>query len=133
MQFSDGYKICALHGVRVAPEFVENPKEVTAKMIEKELNAEVRRLLIDRYGVARYLLDTGAGIVDKTETATLYRKQQPGDEPIAIVQVQNSTPEPDGSYKQYFLRVPPYIRTAREAVAWTFGMSAEQYNPEAET
>ena len=32
----------------------------------------------------------------------------------------NSTPEPDGTRRTYFLRVPPQMRTAREAVAWTF-------------
>ena len=41
-----------------------------------------------------------------------------------MVEVVNSTPEPDGSRKTYFLRVPPTIGTAREAVAWTFGLGA---------
>jgi hypothetical protein len=55
------------------------------------------------------------------------------DEPIVIVKVLNSTPEADGSTKNYFLRVPPEIRTAKEAVAWTFGMSGEEYSPLRET
>ena len=33
-------------------------------------------------------------------------------------------------FKEYFLRVPPTMRTAREAVAWTFELSPEQYRPE---
>ena len=37
--------------------------------------------------------------------------------------------EPDGSFKDYFIRVPPTIRTAHAAVAWSFGMTAEQYHP----
>lgn len=36
--------------------------------------------------------------------------------------VVNSTPEADGTYCRYFLRVPPTIGTARAAVAWTFGI-----------
>jgi len=39
------------------------------------------------------------------------------------------TSEPDGSHKCYFLRVPPTMRTAREAVAWTYGLTAEAYLP----
>jgi hypothetical protein len=50
-----------------------------------------------------------------------------------MVEVLNSTPEPDGTRKTYFLRVPPNLRTAREAVAWTFGLAGSQYRPERET
>jgi hypothetical protein len=27
------------------------------------------------------------------------------------------------------LRVPPEVTTCKEALAWTFGMSTEEYNP----
>ena len=50
-----------------------------------------------------------------------------------VVEVENSTPEPDGSRRTYFLRVPPATRTAREAVAWTFSMTADAYRPSMET
>jgi len=50
-----------------------------------------------------------------------------------MVEVRNSTPEPDGSRRTYFLRVPPTMRTAREAVAWTFGLGAVDYRPAVET
>jgi hypothetical protein len=55
------------------------------------------------------------------------------DEPLQMVRVKNSTPEPDGSYKHYFLRVPPDIATARAAVAWTFGFSSDEYDPSIES
>jgi hypothetical protein len=50
---------------------------------------------------------------------------QPGD--LRIVEVMNGTPEVDGSRKTYWLRVPPWVRTAGEAVAWTYGMTADEY------
>jgi len=31
--------------------------------------------------------------------------------------------------RTYWLRVPPDTGTAREGVAWTFGLSAEEYEP----
>jgi hypothetical protein len=43
------------------------------------------------------------------------------------VEVINGTSEPDGSRKHHFLRVPSRMRTAREAVAWTYGLTDEQY------
>jgi hypothetical protein len=45
----------------------------------------------------------------------------------------NCSPEPDGTFKVYTLRVPPTVRTAREAVAWTFNLPTEQYRPRIET
>ncbi len=35
--------------------------------------------------------------------------------------------EPDGTYRHYFLQVPPDMRTPTEAVAWTYGLSPERY------
>lgn len=45
-----------------------------------------------------------------------------------MVEVVNGTEEPDGTFKNYHLRVPPNITTAHEAVAWTYGMKAEEYD-----
>ena len=50
-----------------------------------------------------------------------------------MVEVINSTPELDNSFKTYFLRVPPNIKSAKEAVAWTFGKTKENYNPSIQT
>jgi len=49
------------------------------------------------------------------------------------VKVINSSPEPDGSFKTYILRVPPDIKTPREAIAWSFGMRAHEYQPKVMT
>jgi hypothetical protein len=50
-----------------------------------------------------------------------------------MVRVLNSTPEPNGEVKSYFLRVPPDIADADAAVAWTFGMSKDEYRPQIES
>lgn len=103
------------------------------KLIEQEGNIEVRRALIDMYGLEHFIRDSAAKKIQQDEFGVLYEKQVPGDEPIVVVKVYNSTPEPDGSIKAYFLRVPPRVRTAKEAVAWTFNMEKEDYNPSQET
>ncbi len=36
-------------------------------------------------------------------------------------------------FHSYFLRVPPHIETAKEAVAWTFGLREREYAPEQES
>ncbi|MGD9682676.1 MAG: DUF6745 domain-containing protein [Candidatus Obscuribacterales bacterium] len=102
-------------------------------MQQQEINVESRRVMIERYGHERYLKDSGAFLIDSDALGKLYRKEISGDEPLVMVEVINSTPEPDGTTRTYFLRVPPTIETAREAVAWTFGMEHSEYEPTLET
>lgn len=89
--------------------------------------------MIERYGQAKYLLDSGAKEIHSDNYGTLYRKDIEDDEPLVMVKVVNSTAEPDGTFKDYFLRVPPTMKRAREAVAWTFGMKETEYEPLAQT
>lgn len=116
--------VYSIHGVRVDGYVVENPETITVEDIEGESNAEVRRVKIDRYGQSRYLLDSGAVEVHSDDFGTLYRKELPGDEPLMMVKVVNSTMEPDGTFKDYFLRVDPNayggLKTALVAVASTW-------------
>ncbi|RSS35941.1 hypothetical protein EF902_36630 [Streptomyces sp. WAC05858] len=51
---------------------------------------------------------------------------------VVMVEVVNSTPEPAGTHRTYWPRVPPRIRTP-EGVAWTLGVDADTYRPERET
>ncbi len=97
------------------------------ELIRAEQNTEIRRIMIDRYGQSRYLLDSGAKLIHEDDWGQLYRAEMEDDEPLVMVKVVNSTPEPTGEYKDYFLRVPPDCRTALEAVAWTFAKAPDQY------
>jgi len=129
----DGWMFYAVHGVRVPEKVVLKPDSLTVKEVESEQNVEIRRVMIDRYGQDRYLIDSGAKQLHKDEWGTLYRKELKDDEPMVMVKVKNSTPELDGTSKNYFLRVPPQIETARQAVAWSFGKESEMYMPGVET
>ena len=139
--FPDGWAIYAVHGVRV-PEFViERSQEITVEKIDAETNAEVRRVMIDQYksgeevhGGAAFTRDAGGEVLDHDERfGTLRRRDVSNDEPIIVLEVINSTPEPDGSWKHYHLRVPPTVKTAHEASAWTFDMKVSEYAPLIET
>jgi hypothetical protein len=131
--YPDGWAIHAVHGVRVPGWIVERPQEITASKIEAENNAEIRRIMLDRFGWSRYLINSGAKEVSRDERGILFRKQIPSDEDLVMVKVRNSTPEPDGTFKDYFLRVPPTMQTAWEAVAWTFSKDKNDYNPTKES
>jgi hypothetical protein len=133
VEFIDGTQFFYWHGVEVEEQIITHPKKIKVRTIEKERNIEIRRILIERYGLQNFLRDSAVRKIQEDEFGALYRKELPGDEPIVVVKVLNSTAEPDGEYKTYVLRVPPGISTAREAVAWTFQMKAVDYKPIVET
>src|SRR5262249_35295456 len=81
------------HGVLVPAFVVLRPDWITVGHIETERNAEVRRIMIERFGQSKYLQESGASEIHKDDYGTLYRKEIPGDEPLVMVKVVNSTPE----------------------------------------
>ena len=133
VSYADGYCIYSINGVTVNEKTAVTPEALTVEEIESEINLEVRRVMMERFGISRYLIESQAEILNEDTYGTLYRKRLAGDEPLMMVRVKNSTPEPDGSIREYFLRVPPFMRTAKEAVAWTFEFNEDQYEPLEET
>ena len=116
VSFRDGWGVYAIHGVQVPAYVVLEPEKITWQAIGAENNAEVRRIMIDRYGPDRYVVDSGAEVTHEIsadfpmiglKSARVLLKDVPNDEPIVYVDLLNSTPEPDGSVKRYMLRVDP--------------------------
>jgi hypothetical protein len=106
------------HGVLVPAFVVVRPEWITAQHIDHETNAEVRRIMLDRIegGRARYMRETNTELVHSLpdnyfikglQGAKLYRKERTNDEPLIMLTMQNSTPEPDGSIKEYMLQIDP--------------------------
>ncbi|WP_228078314.1 DUF6745 domain-containing protein [Streptomyces profundus] len=129
LAYPDGFALHAWRGLPVPGEFLKRLDTLTPALIREEENAELRRVMLEHYGYDRYLTESGAEPVHRDETGVLWRIALPGDEDVAMVEVVNSTPEPDGTNRTYWLRVPPRTRTAREGVAWTFGLEADTYAP----
>ncbi len=138
LKFADEFAAHFWHGRRVTRETIESPQSITVEQIEKEKNVETRSILVERYGLERFIIDSGARKIHEDECGVLYHKvftshDSLTDEPLVVVMVDNSTPEPDGTRQRFFLRVPPTIKSAREAVAWTFGLDEDDYNPTIES
>ncbi|MFF7389195.1 DUF6745 domain-containing protein [Streptomyces scabiei] len=129
LAFSDGFALHAWRGLPVPGEFLDRLDGLIPEEIRAEENAELRRVMLEHYGYDRYLEQSGAKPVHRDETGVLWRIALPGDEDVVMVEVVNSTPEPDGTSRTYWLRVPPTTTTAREGVAWTFGLRPEVYEP----
>lgn len=129
LAWADGTSVYAWHGRLVPFDVIAPSVPVTHARIYRELDPGRRAVLIERYGLGRYLLEAGGREIQRDACGRLYRLPQTLGEPILAVRVVNHTPEPDGSVREFWLRVPPATTTAREAVAWTFGLSAEAYDP----
>lgn len=144
----DGFAVYAVGGVKVPQYVIEQPGKITRGKIGPEYDVEVRRVMIGRYrlgeeisGAAAFIRDAGAERVDRDERyGTLWRRDDKpewhlvsdgyrSDEPIVMLEAVNSTAEADGSFKHRWLRVPPSMQTAREAVAWILGLSGREYDP----
>jgi hypothetical protein len=127
-----------------------HPEQITTADIDAIRNAEVRRELIEHYGLDRYLFHIGAVLIDRVSYSNSLNTQNEETKPLFGVQggrlyrtklngervfvvLKNSTPEPDGTIKEYILRVPSEMKTVRQAVAWTFGMQEGDYAPVKET
>jgi hypothetical protein len=134
LRFADGYELHSWHGVTCDKDLIEHPERLTPSDIENESNSEIKRVMMEMFGFERYLTSSFGSLIHQDECGILYSRPLGGrDEPLTMVRVKNSTPEPDGTYKEYFLRVPPTIKTAREAVAWTFEMDENEYKPKFES
>jgi hypothetical protein len=130
--YRDGLVVYAIGGLRVPEWIVMHPGRISVRDIQAEANAELRRIMVERMGHARYLQESGAVLMSHDETGALWQSMFTSNgrrHQLTFVEVVNGTRENDGSYKHYFLRVPPNVTTARQAVAWTYGLTAEEYQP----
>jgi hypothetical protein len=117
--WADGWGVYAIHGVQIPfkrRHIVEHPEHITLAEIDAEQNAEIRRVMIERFGMVRYVRESGAKVVHSIgadheivglRSAVLYCKNLADDEPIVCLDMLNTTPEPDGSTKRYMIRVDP--------------------------
>lgn len=120
-------------GVRVDARIAFFPEQLGAQEAMEQPNAEVRRVIIERMGFERFLKESGAVAIHEDRDAgglrRLYSVELPGDEPLVVVSVICPS-----TGRHYLIRVPPTMRTCRQAVAWTAGFDNEaDYQPLAET
>lgn len=129
LAYPSGWGIYAWHGVQVPEKLIKEPDQLTRDDFLNAPNLEVRRVIQERMG-SRFVNELNGYIIDEGSRGTLYQVLVPRDpEHVAhYLQVQDAS-----TSRQYFLRVPPGITTAADAVAWSFGLSLEEYQPARET
>ena len=130
LEYHDGWGISAWHGVVVPDRVILASETLTREDFLSEQNVEVRRVIQERMG-QRFVRELGGVVLNSGPRGTLYEVQLPKDDPERVaryVQLQDTS-----TSRNYFLRVPPTIQTAAEAVAWSFQLAVEEYVPAKET
>jgi hypothetical protein len=136
LKWEDGSEAFFWDGIEIPARLIHNPDEITADDILKETNAEVRRCYQEILGSEKFGTLLGLTPIDEKRDRfgnelILYRTKDvdklAGDHIYFAKVVCPSTG------RNYFLCVPPKIRSVEEAVAWTFGKTVDQYKPWIET
>lgn len=117
--------------------------KIALDVIQHTSDIAFRRMLIEYYGVGKFLEKTNTKPIYESSLGSIYKKELRDDEPLVVVKVKNSTPETDGTYKDYYIRIPPFFgrkrwlakseKIVREAIAWTFAMRGTEYDPKIES
>lgn len=152
IRFRDGFGMYAHHGIEVTEQIIMAPESLATEQIFGEPNAEVRRCMIEVLGYERLVAKATPKVLH-ADTDELGKRRQllrfdlVDDEPVTIIRLTNSTAEPDGHFKNYYLRVHPELRpmfgdgtvgspqemTCANAVASTHGLTGTMYVLAAQT
>lgn len=119
IEYSDGWGIAAWHGTRIPREWILDKKSLTAKIALTWSNIEQRRAACEILGWVNVLNELQAKTLDRDEDpeiGELLEVEIPeiGTEKFLKVQC--------GTGRTFALPVPPEMKTALQANAWTFGI-----------
>lgn len=120
-------------GVTANHRVVFEPEKLTTAEILQERNAEVRRIMIERLGLQRFLAEANAETLHTDTDAggirKLLRLALANDEDLVCVSVNCPS-----TGRHYLIRVPPSMQDCHQAVAWTAGFdNPDDYAPLVET
>lgn len=120
-------------GLDVDRRIAFHPETLTVDEILSERNTERRRVLLDRYGFSRFIVDAQAEVLDRDadpggERQLLRVALREDEDLVAMSCFCPSTG------RQYMLRVPPTTRSCHHAAAWIAGFdNPDDYRPVIET
>src|SRR5262249_32475846 len=120
-------------GVPIDERIAFRPQSITVEEVLQERNAERRRVLLERFGFERFMTTAKAQVLDQDQDTggdrQLLRRPLQGDEDLGCVSVYCPS-----TGRRYLLRVPPTMKTCRQAIAWTAGFNdPSDYRPLVET
>ena len=115
--YKDGFSVHALNGVRVTKEIAETPGDkLSAELVLKEKNAEIRREIVRKIGTERLCNDLDAKIVDEKDDYQLLELDLQDGRRRPYLKMKN--PSIDAVHIE---GVHPDIKAVYDALAWRNG------------
>jgi len=137
IRYRDGFGLYMWHGIKVDEKIILHPEELTIHDWQNEKNAEIRRIIVERMGYEKFLSSTNAKLIAEDDLGKLWKIDMGQSiRPLMLVEVINSTAEPDGTFKKYFLSVNERTKTPKEGIAASFSFptgKVDEYKPAIET
>jgi hypothetical protein len=154
MAYADGWAVHAWHGVRVPSFVIEHPETITAQHIRDEQNAEVRRVMLEQMGWEKFCASANMRVLHEDHLETrfstipvselvepgtrLITSYRPGKETAQLLEAEDLADYEErplrfvrltdpSTGRQYVIRVRHDHTRCYEAVAWTFGLTEEEY------
>jgi hypothetical protein len=136
LKYSDNWGVYSWHGYRIPTNYhwiIREKHKLNPDVIEKEGNAEIRRIMLEIFGFAKYLQQRKAKLISEDVDGAgnprkLYEIDVAG-EAVRIIELNNSSIEPDGSRRKFHLGAMPG-ETPHEAVAASFGFNPKAFKEE---
>lgn len=130
--YPDGWGVYAVRGVRVPKAWIEQRDTLDPMTALTEPNLERRGAAALILGWDKVLNKLKPVVVDSESSpeydyGKLLRVDLPDEPGQQFLQVLCATG------RTMVIRVPPTVRSAREANAWTYGKGASEFNPETRT
>lgn len=115
---------------------LEEDLPVDGLMALQVRDLELQTRLLNRLGNERFVEDLGAellakdawGALYRTPTLKVWRNNRLVENRFVFVKVRDASTNRD-----YLLRVPPNMERPKQAIAWTFGLNEDEYNPTVQT
>jgi len=130
IRYVDGYSIYGWHGVTVPAEFIEERHTMKAEVALGQDNLELRRCACEIIGWTKIINELDAKVIDKDEDPEVGELLTIN---IPDIGRENFLRVMCGTGREFAIPVPPEMKTALEANAWTYGLDPWEYKPEVRT
>lgn len=126
LEFADGYSLYSYHGVTLPEKYGKlHPHQWKVQWLLEESNAELRRVLMQGIGYGRICQELPTLELNYWQEYTLLKIETHIDrEPIYLLKMTCPS-----TGLMHVLRVPPTVRSAREAIRWVnWGTAPEEFS-----
>jgi len=111
--YANGLQVWYLNGVEVTEQIVMHPETLNVNQIKKERNAEVRAIMVERFGWLRYLQESNAQLIDKRDNLIENTKEALYE---GLRDCRLVVTCPTG--RVFVLGIPSRIKTCEQAQKW---------------